>query len=151
MSAATEIAPNTDFFSGRSEAFVQIGPEWRRATPEEEARASTGYSRDAHEPNVGIYLVPRPNGLVRVGFDLWKLDVNLRPEIVEGMEARWRAEAVSFSKSLLKSVLRRSHFSKSFARFEISPDRLEQWKEELESILSNPESYDVIALSDRRA
>ncbi len=67
--------------------------------------------------------------------------MSLRPEIVEGMKTRWSAEAASFSKSLLRSALRRCHFSKSFARFEISPEHLERWKEELAAILADPASY----------
>jgi hypothetical protein len=139
-----EIAPHIHFFSGRSEAFIQVGPEWRRATAEEEGRLHTGYTRDSHEPSVGVYIVPRPNRLFRIGFDLWKLDVSLRPEIVERMKTRWSAEAASFSKSLLKSASRRSHFSKTFAQLEVSPAHLEGWKEELAALLSNPASYTPI-------
>ncbi len=61
------IAPHIHFFSGRSEAFVQIGSDWHRATAEEEGRLHTGYARDSHQPSVGVYIVPRPNRLVRIG------------------------------------------------------------------------------------
>jgi hypothetical protein len=146
VQSATQIErpPSIRFFADTSESFVQFGDEWRRLTQEDEARMHTGYDRLSHEPSVGIYIVRRPNGLVRVGFDLWKLNANLRPAVIERLENRWRQESASLSKSMLRSTLRRSHFSRSFARFEVSPERLEGWKQELESILSNPDSYEQI-------
>jgi hypothetical protein len=44
----------------------------------------------------------------------------------------------------LRHATRRSHFSKSFARFEVAADRLEEWKLELESVLSDPTTYEHI-------
>jgi len=140
----TLMPPNIRFFSGRSESYFQFGSEWRRATSEDEAKAYSGYDRTTHDPNVGIYITPRPNGLVRIGFDLWKLNANLRPATIERLQNRWRQESTELSKFMLRSAQRRSHFSKSFARFEISPERIEEWKLELESVLSNPDSYETI-------
>jgi hypothetical protein len=135
---------NVCFFSGKSESFFRVGSEWHRADAEDEAKAFSGYDRETHEPNVGIYVTPRPNRLLRIGFDLWKINANLRPEAIERLQNRWRQEAATLSKSMLRSALRRSHFSKSFMRFEISPERLEAWKSELSAVLSNPESYEQI-------
>lgn len=142
--SAVILAPHVRCFAGRSESFFQFGSEWRRATSEDEAHQYTGFDRTTREPSVGVYIVRRPNGLMRIGFDLWRLSVNLQPAAIERIENRWRQEALSLSKSMLKSVGRRSHFSKSFARFEISPERIEEWKNELESVLSNPDSYENI-------
>jgi hypothetical protein len=136
------VAPRVQFFSGKSESFMQIGSEWKRCTPEDEAHHFTGYDRVTHEACVGIYITRRPNGLLRIGFDLWRLNANLRPENIERIEKRWRREAAGLSKSMLRSVLRRSHFSKSFMRFEISPEQLEGWKAEFESVLSDPASFE---------
>jgi hypothetical protein len=141
---ATFLPPNVRFFSGRSESFFQHGSEWRRADVEDEAKWFSGYSRETHEPNAGIYIMPRPNGLVRIGWDLWKLNVNLCPAVIARIEGRWRKESAGLSKSMLRSVLRRSHFSKSFMRFEISTDHVEGWKAELESLLSDPASYEPL-------
>ena len=117
-------------------------------TPEDEARFHTGYDRQTHEPNVGIYIVRRQNGLLRIGFDLGKINANLRPSTIERLEARWRQEAsTTLSKSLLRSALRRVHVAKSFVRFEIAAERIEDWKTELEAVLSNADSYEHI---DRR-
>jgi len=139
------IAPNVRFFSGRSESFVQDGDRWRRMSPEDEAHFHTGYDRETHEPSVGVYIVRRPNGLFRIGFDIFRLNVNLRPAIVERIESRWQQrEAVNLPKSMLRRVGQRLHFSKSFAQFEISLHRLEEWQSELSAILSNPESYEKI-------
>jgi hypothetical protein len=144
QSPATFLPPNIRFFSGRSESFFQVGSEWRRADAEDEAKWFSGYDRTTHEPNVGIYLTPRPNGLVRIGWDLWKLNVNMCPAAITRIESRWHQEASRLSKSMLKSVGRRAHFSKSFARFEVSPEWIEGWKSELSAVLSNPDSYEKI-------
>jgi hypothetical protein len=149
QASATLLPPHIRFFSGRSESFIQDGDRWRRMNVEEEAHSRTGYDRDTHESNIGVYIVPRGNGMLRIGFDLSKIDANLRPSVVERLERRWQQrEAVNLSKSLLRTVARRVHISKSFARFEISIHRLEEWKAELTAILSNPESYESI---ERRA
>jgi hypothetical protein len=145
----SNLPPHVAFFSRRSENFIGAGAEWRRATPEDDAHFRTGRDREG-ERHLGVYMVPRKNGMVRVGFDLLRLNLNLRPEIIERLWARWRAEGDSLSKSLLKSAERRSHFSKSFAAFEVSIHRLEQWKRELESILSNPDSYVTTETESRR-
>ena len=136
--------PLVRFFSGRSQSFVQFGGVWRRMTPEDEARSHTGYDRETHEPNIGIYVIRRPNGLLRIGFDLWKLDMNLRPATIESLERRWREHSASFSKSLKRSTARRAHFSKSFACFEIAPECVEKWNQELEIVLSSPDSFEPI-------
>jgi hypothetical protein len=126
------------FFAGPSEVFLSAG---RRATSEEEAHFFTGYNRNTDESYVGVHVGRRANGLVRIGFDIIKLDFDLRPETIERMRSQWVLDAASFSKSLLKSASRRSHFSKTFAQLEVSPAHLEGWKEELAAILSNPASY----------
>lgn len=141
---AIAVAPNVRFFSGKQDSFIEFNSQWRRLTAEDAARMHTGYDRTTREPSIGIYIVRRTNGLMRVGFDLWRINANLRPLVVERVENRWRQEAASLSKSLLRSVSRRAHFSKSFAMFEVAPERLEAWQLELESILSNPESYESI-------
>jgi hypothetical protein len=144
QSPAAFLPPNVRFFAGRSESFIQFGSDWRRATPEDEAKMHSGHNRETHEPCIGVYVVRRPNGLLCVGFDLWKLNVNLRPAAIERLQSRWRQQATSLSKSMLRSVLRRSHFSKSFARFEISSEHVEEWKSELAAVLSNPDSFEPL-------
>jgi hypothetical protein len=107
----------------------------------------TGVNRETQQPNVGVYVVTKKkgNGPLCVGFDLWKIDSNLRPSAVEHLENRWRQrEAVNLSKSMLRHAQRRAYFARSFARFEISPGRLEDWKSELSAVLSNPESYQSV-------
>jgi hypothetical protein len=136
--------PVVRFFAGRSESFVQSGSDWRRLTPEDEAKMFSGHNRETHEPCIGVYVVRRQNGLLCVGFDLWKLNVNLCPAAIERIRTRWNREAARLSKSMLKSAQRRSHFSKSFAKFEIAPERLDDWKSELAAVLSNPDSYQRI-------
>jgi hypothetical protein len=143
ISSLTEIvALRVQFFSGRSESFMQIGSEWKRCTPEDEAAQYTGFDRITREPSVGVYVSRRASVLMRIGFDLWRLGVNLRPEVIERLQNRWREQSANLSKSMLRSAQRRSHFSKSFMRFEISPEFLEGWKAELESVLSNPGSFE---------
>jgi hypothetical protein len=143
-SQLSSLSPSVRFFAGRSETFIESDTGWRHMSPEDEARSRTGLDRETHEPNIGIHVVRRPNGLVRIGFDLWKLDVNLRLATVENLESRWREQAARFSKPLLRSVSRRAHFSKSFAQFEVAPEELEGWKHELESVLSSVDSFEPI-------
>src|SRR5260221_7539117 len=150
MSASTlslprpPLPPIVRFIEGRPSFCIGDPTGWRRATPEDEAKMHSGYDRTTHEPCVGVYVVRRPNGVLRIGFDLWKLNTNLRPAAIERLQSRWRQQATSLSKSMLRSVLRRSHFSKSFARFEISSEHVEGWKRELESVLSYPDSYENV-------
>jgi hypothetical protein len=61
--------PVVRFFARRSQSFVQSGSDWRRLTPEDEAKMFSGHDRETHEPCVGIYVVRRQNGLLCVGFD----------------------------------------------------------------------------------
>jgi hypothetical protein len=144
MTSSFEIvAPQVRFFS-KSDSYFQFGSEWRRASAEDEAHSFAGFDRTTREPSVGIYIARRPNGLLRVGVDLWRLGVNFQPAVIERLQNRWRREAATLSKSMLQSALRRSHFSKSFLRFEISPERLEEWKSELESVLSDPASFESL-------
>jgi hypothetical protein len=141
---ATLLPPNIRFFSGRSESFIQVGSEWRPTSPEDEAHFRTGYDRETHEPNVGIYIVRQPNKLLQIGFDILRLNVSMRPAVIERLGRRWWHQSASLSKSLLRSVGHRVHFSKSFAQFEVSPDRLAEWKLELEFVLSDGASYESI-------
>jgi hypothetical protein len=138
------VAPHVRFFSGKSESFIQFGSAWRPMNLEDEAHFHTGYDRETHEPSVGIYILRRPNRLLRVGFDFSRLNVNLREHVIQRLAERWKHEAASLSKSMLRNVARRTHFSKSFARFEILPERLEGWKRELEIVLSDPASFERI-------
>ena len=132
------------FFAGKQDTFVQSDSEWHRLTPKDAARSHTGYDRETHEPSVGIYIVRRPNGLLEIGFDIFRLNVNLRSPAIEHLAHRWRQESATLSKSLLRSVERRVHFSKSFAQFEVLPERLEEWQAALSAVLSNSESYQPI-------
>jgi hypothetical protein len=140
----TIAAPHVHFFSGRQESFIESSGQWRRATPEDSARLHTGYDRATGEPSVGVYIAPKGNGLLCVGFDLWRIDSSLRPSAIERLEQQWRQrEATTLSKSMLRHVQRRAHFSRSFARFEVSPERLGDWRGELEAILSEPNNYEL--------
>jgi predicted enzyme related to lactoylglutathione lyase len=66
-------------------------------------------------------------------------------DVIERIASRWQQrEAVNLSPSMLRAVGRRVHISKSFARFEISLHRLEEWRLELESILSDSNTYESI-------
>jgi hypothetical protein len=142
MRCLAQLAPRVLFFSKPSESYFQVGSQWRRATPEDEARFHTGFALGTGEPSVGVYLVPRPNGLTRIGFDLWRLGTNFRRDVVEQLQARWNRESAHLSRSLLRSASRRSHFAPSFVRCEIQPDRVEGWKCEIEAILSDLSSFE---------
>jgi hypothetical protein len=113
--------------------------------PEDLAKIHTGRDLHTHEPHLGVFIQRRANGLVRIGFDLWRLDVNLRPAVLERLENLWNREAMGLSTSMRRSVARRVHISKSFARFEVRPETVEAWKAELAAILENPDSFEPIS------
>jgi len=133
------------FYSGRQESFIGDGPNcWRRMTPEDAARLHTGFDHETREPHVGIYISSQ-NGRAKIGFDLWRLGLNLAPAALARLEARWRSDdAVLFSQTALRTIHRKVHFSKSFATVVTMPERVEWWRAELESLLVNPESYEQL-------
>ena len=101
-----DLPPHVAFFSKRSERFFQVGSQWRRATPEDDAHFRTGRDQEG-ERHLGVYMVPRRNGMVRVGFDLWRLDLNLRPEIIErlvGSLARGRRLSVQIPPQIRRAT-----------------------------------------------
>jgi hypothetical protein len=145
MKTATLATPVVKFYSGRQESFIGDGPgQWHRMTPEDMAHAHTGYDHESREAHLGVFIVPVGNGFRRIGFDVIKLDVNIRESTMARLEQRWREQSASLPKTQLRHLLRRAHFSRSFARFEVQPENVERWKDELECILSNPGSYEHI-------
>jgi hypothetical protein len=146
MMAGTEVvAPRVAFFAGRQEIFAQHGSSWRRLSPEDVAHRRTGYSRETGDAKLGISIVPAHNGLVRIGFDVFRLGLNMNDAVIARLQQRWRAQAASFSKSLRRHVDRRTHFSKSFAEFSVRPEDVESWKAELEVTLGNPDAFEPVA------
>jgi hypothetical protein len=135
--------PTVTFFRAPSKSYVLCGSEWQRVSPEEEARMHTGFDRVTREPHIGASIVRRPNGLLRMSFDLVRLDVRLRPSALARLERAWKEEAENFSKPLFRAALRRTHFSRVFVQFEVLPERDEQWKAELSALLENPASYET--------
>jgi hypothetical protein len=145
VQAPSIVAPVVQFYSGRQETFLSDGPsQWRRAAPEDAARLHTGYDRGTREPHLGVYVVPVSNGLVRIGFDVFRLNLQIRESTIDRLQRRWREGAAALPKTLLRRLYRRTHFSRSFAKFEVQPEDVERWKEELECVLSNPETYESI-------
>jgi hypothetical protein len=138
-------APTVKIYSGRQESFYANGPhDWRRMTAEDTAKAHTGYDRETREPRLGIYTFPRRNGLVRIGYDNIKLAMNVREDVLERIAARWRVQVASLPKTQLRRLLNRAHFCRTFMRFDTQPENVDGWTRELESILSNPGSYEPI-------
>ena len=145
-SLATSLAPPTvKFYSGRQESFIGDGPgRWRRMTPEDMAKAHTGYDHESREPHLGVFIIPVGNGFRRIGFDVIRLNLNIRESTMERLEQRWREQSASLPKTRLRHLLRRAHFARSFARFEVQPENVERWKDELECVVTNPETYEPI-------
>jgi hypothetical protein len=145
MMATTLIAPSVEFFSGKQEAYVGVpGLSWRRITPKEAAQDHTGFAHATRECHVGVYVVPVSNGLVRLGFDLWRLDMNLKPSVCERLEQCLRSRVTGLSKSQLRYFYRHSHVSRSHADFVVRPEDLSGLKDELSAILSDLGSYEAI-------
>jgi hypothetical protein len=143
--APTTTAPTVKVYSGRQESFYANGPhDWRRMTAEDTAKAHTGYDSQTREPRLGVYILPRPNGLARMGYDNSKLGVNVREDVLERMAARWREQVATLPKTQLRRLLNRAHFCRTFVRFDTQPENVNGWTRELDSILSSPESYEPV-------
>jgi hypothetical protein len=141
---AFHIAPTVRVFSGRSESFIQSGPgsAWIRLTAEDEAKRATGHDRETKAPSVGVYVIRTSSGRVKVGCDLWRLSANLTPAVVTRLGNLWRTEdAPLFSKTGLRTLDRKVHFSLSFVTVVTLPERVAFWTDELVSVLSNPDSF----------
>jgi hypothetical protein len=149
-SAASLVAPRVKFYSGRQDTFLSDGPSrWRRMTPEDSAKAHTGYDIATREPHLGVFIVPVGNGFRRIGFDVIRLDLNIRDSTRARLEQRWREQSASLPKTQLRHLLRRAHFARSFARFEVQPESVEEWKHELECVLTNSESFEPLERRSR--
>jgi hypothetical protein len=141
---AFHIAPTVRVFSGRSESFIQSGPgsRWIRLTAEDDAKRATGHNRETKAPSVGVYVIRTSSGRVKVGFDLWRLSANLTQAVVTRLGNLWRTEdAPLFSKTVLRTLDRKVHFSKSFVTVVTLPERVAFWTDELVSVLENPDSF----------
>ena len=145
MTATILIAPTVEFFAGKQDGFAGVpGVSWHRLTPRESAKGHTGYSREAREPKVGIYVEPVPNGLTRIGLDLWKLNVNFRPSVIERLEQRLIASTNDLSKSQRRYALRHLHVSRTFMEFVVKAEDVEKWKSELSRLLTDPGSFEPL-------
>jgi hypothetical protein len=143
--ATTLIAPSIEFFSGRQEAFVKdsVG-SWHRLTAQEAAKEFTGRDRESRELRVGVFVSPRSNGMVQLGFDLWRLDSNLTESTCEHLRKLHVSRSSGWSKAELRYSRDRAHFSKSFAEFVVRQDDLDAWKDELTNVLSAPGSFEPL-------
>lgn len=140
-------SPTVRIFSGRSESFTQADPgaTWVRLTAEDEAKRATGTNRETKVPSIGVYVIRTGSGRVKVGFDLWRLSANLTPAVLTRLENRWRSEdAPLFSKTGLRSLNRKVHFSRSFVTVITLPERVAFWTDEFVSVLSNPDSFEPL-------
>ena len=146
-SAPAPIAPPAvRFYERPSNSYVQMpGGTWHRLDAQDESHFGTGYDRATHEAKIGIYVLRKSADRIKIGCDLARVDVNLKPAVLEKLEEQWKSgDAALFSKSALRNVSRKIHFSRSFVTIICLPERLNFWRSELESILSNPFSFDPI-------
>ncbi len=144
---AFHIAPVVRVFNKRPESFVQSGPgsTWIRLTAEDEAKRATGHNRETKAPSIGVYVIRTNGGRVKVGFDLWRLAANLTQAAVTRLANLWRTEdAPLFSKTALRALDRKVHFSASFVTVVTLPERVAFWTDEFVSILSNPDSFEPL-------
>jgi hypothetical protein len=138
-------APSIEFFSGRQEAFVKdsVGA-WHRLTAQESAKEFTGRDKDSRELRIGVFVSPCSNGMVQLGFDLWRLDSNLTESTCEHLRKLHVSRSSGWSKSELRYTRDRVHFSKTFAEFIVRHEELDEWKEELSRTLSDHASFEAI-------
>jgi hypothetical protein len=144
---AFHIAPTVRVFNRRPESFIQSGPgsAWIRLTAEDEAKRATGHNRDTKAPSIGVYVIRTSSGRVKVGFDLWRLSANLTEAVVTRLGNLWRTEdAPLFSKTALRTLDRKVHFSASFVTVVTLPERVAFWTDELVNVLLNPDSFEPL-------
>jgi hypothetical protein len=138
------VPPTVRVFNKRSESFIQSGPgsAWHRLTAEDEAMRATGHNRETREPSIGVYVIRTSSARVKVGFDLWRLSANLTPAVLTRLGNLWRSEdAPLFSKTALRALDRKVHFSASFVTVVTLPERVAFWTDEIVCVLSNPDSF----------
>lgn len=145
MSVTVLAAPSIEFFSGRQESFVKdsVG-SWHRLTAQEAAKEFTGRDRDSHELRIGVFVSPRSNGMVQLGFSLWRLDKNLAEPTREHLRELHASRSSGWSHDELRYSRSRVHFSKTFAEFVVRHEDLDDWKDELSRVLCDPASFEAI-------
>jgi hypothetical protein len=144
VSATTLIAPSVEFFSGRQESFVGDPGSWHRVTAREAAQMHTGGSHATGDRHLGVFVIPISNGLIRVGLDLWRLDMNLRPPTVERLERRLRSLSAKLTKSQLRYFDRHTHISRTVVDVVVMAEEVDAWKDELSGVLTDPGSFEAL-------
>lgn len=140
----TFAAPSVEFFAGRQETFERTpNGSYRRMTAKDAANLHTGSSSDG-QSHVGVFFSPRQNGMVEVGFSLWRLAANLTPATCEQLREHFVSRSRAWSKSELRYSRDRVHFAKTFAEFVVREGEVDEWKVELSVVLSDPGSYEAI-------
>jgi hypothetical protein len=121
---------------------VEFITEQRRYwTQEHFAHALTGRSRETGESKIAVAVRRRRNGQVRFDGDLWRLDLDLRPDTIARLYRRWHD--LNADHSLPKRLLRRMvcHFSKTTIVFDATAEQVEHWREFLTTVLSDASSF----------
>jgi hypothetical protein len=138
---AAVTAPFVKFIGpGKSPYFVEDRYRWRRMRPREEARLRTGFANDNRELHVGVFVERRQNKHAIVGFNMFKVGLALRPEVLVELLLKWQREDAP---SLMpKSFRLKSRFSKSFVEIPTTSNRVEFWKQLFESVLTDSRSYE---------
>jgi hypothetical protein len=115
---------------------------WHRCSVEQEAYLHSGICSNPRESHLGVYVRKRQNGRYLLGFDLWRVGVRLREEAIERFRSRWRKEW----ELLPKQIQRRLRFAGGRTAFELetTAECLDEWKRELELVLSDYNSYEHI-------
>jgi hypothetical protein len=134
------VAPAVRFFGPtKSARFIgEDADEWRRIQPGEEARLGTGFDLETAEPELGIGITRRGADTFELSFDLIRLGLKLKSEVVERLREKWHAQLSPKTPQRLRA---RGRFSASFALFPTRSERVDEWKVFLETTLSDSASY----------
>jgi hypothetical protein len=141
-SALLNTFPRVTFYTAPSKLYVEDRSRWRRMTPEEDARAHTGYDRETREPQVGVAIRHRQNGRYHFSVDLWRVNLKFREDALEPLAARWREEITSLPKTIRQKLA--FSWSASILELEAMPPYVDGWRAELERVLSDPRTYERI-------
>ena len=122
------------------------GKSGRRNPINHEAHGRTGWNTRTGIGSVGVGITHCRNGLVEIECDVYRLGVDLKPEIVAPLEAKWKEQAEK-----LPSAARYQDGTRLDYRvfhFPTLPEFLEDWKVRLREVLSNPQSYENLIVPE---
>ncbi len=106
-----------------------------------EAHGRTGWNTRTRIGSVGVGITHCRNGIVEIECDLWRLGVDLIPEFVAPLAAKWEEQAQKLPRAIRNR--RCIRFDSIVINFPTLPEFLDDWRNQLRELLSNPKHFDM--------